>query len=353
MEIKLSSLCNLLFLAKPTIGRCKVVFRVGLPRKSLTTHLIFVFVQIMIVILLSTILRSVQTEAIQCHFSTTSLRSEEEWKSWTGISSALFDVIHTYLSPHLQTARTISTETKLLIFLIKLKTNLTFSAIASLFQINRNTVSEIFYDSLDVAFSKFKAMILWPSKNLIRSRMPKSFQTDFPNCRVIIDASQVEIEKPASVRSQNLFYSNYKSTFTVKFLIGVAPSCEVIFLSKCYGGRATDGQIVTESGLVNLLEPGDVVLADKGFPRIVSTFENQGAFVVMPPFKRGENQFSSNENVEGYKCARVRIHVERVLGRMKSFAILNFLQSNLVPHVDKLVTVIAFLHNNMTEMINE
>jgi hypothetical protein len=101
------------------------------------------------------------------------------------------------------------------------------------------------------------------------------------------------------------------------------------------------------------LEPGDKVLADKGFPRIMSSVENQGAFIVMPPFKRGQHQFSTDENVEGYKCARVRIHVERVIGRMKSFQILQFLPYNLLPHIDKILTVIAFLHNNMSEMIKE
>jgi hypothetical protein len=295
---------------------------------------------------------SSQTEN-QESFSIKSLRTEEEWSSWTGISSRLFNVIHEFLSNKIGSSSAISSKNKLLIFLVKLKTNLTFSAISSLFSINRNTVSKIFKFVLNVAYEKFVKMLIWPSKEIIRSRMPTSFKDDFPDCRVIIDASEIHCEKPSSVKSQILLYSNYKSTFTVKFLVGVAPSCEVTFLSKCYGGRTTDGQIVTESGFVELLEPGDKVLADKGFPRIMSNVEDKGAFIVMPPFKRGQNQFSTDENVEGYKCARVRIHVERVIGRMKSFQILQFLPSSLLPHIDKILTVIAFLHNNMPEMIKE
>jgi hypothetical protein len=295
---------------------------------------------------------SSQTEN-QESFSIESLRNEEEWSSWTGISSGLFHVIHEFLSNKIGASRMISSKNKLLIFLVKLKTNLTFSAISSLFSINRNTASKIFKFVLDVAFDKFSKMLIWPSREIIQSRMPTSFKDDFPDCRVIIDASEIHCEKLSSVKNQILLYSNYKSTFTVKFLVGVAPSCEVTFLSKCYGGRTTDGQIVTESGFVKLLEPGDKVLADKGFPRIISSVENQGAFIVMPPFKRGQNQFSTDENVEGYKCARVRIHVERVIGRMKSFQILQFLPYYLLPQVDKILTVIAFLHNNMPEMIKE
>ena len=294
-----------------------------------------------------------QTDPIEKPFSTESLRNEEEWKSWTGITSHLFDCIHCFLESKLKSFSAISTSSKLLIFLIKLKTNLSFSAIGSLFQVHRSTISQIFHSVLEAAYSDFKKLLIWPEKSIIQSRMPQSFKEDFPNCRVVIDASEIECEKPAAVKNQILLYSNYKSAFTVKFLIGVAPSCEVIFLSKCYGGRTTDAQIVTESGFVKLLEQDDVVLADKGFPRIISSVERQGAFVVMPPFKRGENQFSSDENLEGYKCAKVRIHVERVIGRMKTFQILQFLSSNLLPSIDKILVVIAFLHNNMPDLIRE
>jgi hypothetical protein len=286
-------------------------------------------------------------------FSVELLRNEEQWSAWTGITEGFFLVLLDFFGPHIKESWSLSAKTKLLIFLIKLKTNLTFSAIASLFGLNRNTVSQVFRNVLDITHEKCHKLLIWPSREMIQARMPKSFQDDFPNCRVIIDATEIECEKPTAVKSQILMYSNYKSTFTVKCLVGIAPSCEVTFLSKCYGGRTTDGQIVSESGFVKLLEPGDQVLADKGFPRIITDVENQGAFIVMPPFKRGQNQFSTDENVEGYKCARVRIHVERVIGRMKTFQILQFLPYNLLPYIDKIMTVIAFIYNNMPDMIKE
>ena len=38
------------------------------------------------------------------------------------------------------------------------------------------------------------------------------------------------------------------------------------FLSKFYGGRITDSQLVTDCGMLNKIEHGDEVMADKGFP---------------------------------------------------------------------------------------
>ena len=39
-----------------------------------------------------------------------------------------------------------------------------------------------------------------------------------------------------------------------------------MFLSDMYGGRSTDSAMVIESGLIDLIEEGDQILADKGFP---------------------------------------------------------------------------------------
>ena len=54
-------------------------------------------------------------------------------------------------------------------------------------------------------------------------------------------------------------YSSYKSHHTLKFLIGIAPSGYITFLSQVYGGRATDCYITANSGILDLLQPGDEV----------------------------------------------------------------------------------------------
>ena len=46
--------------------------------------------------------------------------------------------------------------------------------------------------------------------------------------------------------------------------MGIAPCGLITFISHGYGGRITDGQLTNDSGLLNLLEPGDTVMADKG-----------------------------------------------------------------------------------------
>ena len=43
------------------------------------------------------------------------------------------------------------------------------------------------------------------------------------------------------------------------------PSGPVTFISDCYEGSISDKKLVQVSGLLEKLEPGDEVMADKGF----------------------------------------------------------------------------------------
>jgi len=48
----------------------------------------------------------------------------------------------------------------------------------------------------------------------------------------------------------------------------------------------------------------------------------KGAFLKIPKFTRGKRQLSAKEVDESRQLAHVRIHVERVIGRLKDYRIL-------------------------------
>ena len=60
-----------------------------------------------------------------------------------------------------------------------------------------------------------------------------------------------------------MMYSSYKSGFTIKYLIAVAPLGFITFVSKAFGGRTSDGIGTNSSGFLNLIEPGDEIMSDK------------------------------------------------------------------------------------------
>ena len=64
--------------------------------------------------------------------------------------------------------------------------------------------------------------------------------------------------------------------------MGIAPNGAITFLSKAWGGRASDKKITTESGFLDLLDPDDLVMADRGFP-IQEDLLIRGAKLLIPP----------------------------------------------------------------------
>ena len=78
------------------------------------------------------------------------------------------------------------------------------------------------------------------------------FKDLYPRTRCIIDCSEVFIERPYSFQPRAQTYSNYKKHNTIKFLIGITPSGGVSFLSRCWGGRATDKFITMNGGLLTV-----------------------------------------------------------------------------------------------------
>ena len=91
--------------------------------------------------------------------------------------------------------------------------------------------------------------------------MPESFKNHYPNTRVIIDATEFAVERPSSLLSQSSTFSTYKNRNTV----GIMPSRAISFVSDCYEGSISDKKLVEVSGLLEKLDPGDEIMAEKGF----------------------------------------------------------------------------------------
>ncbi|XP_042147489.1 uncharacterized protein LOC121836605 [Ixodes scapularis] len=212
---------------------------------------------------------------------------------------------------------------KLLLFLMKMKLEMSYSSLAVLFCIHRTTASRHFRTVLASLSAATEKWIFRPPSSIILSMLPQCFKAHYPECKMIIDCTEVRTEEPGSVAQQRALYSAYKSGYTLKFLVAVTPNGMICFHSKAYGGRCSDLHITVDSQFLNLVEPGDVILADKGFPGIKASIEGSNAVLVMPPFFSGAGQFSCQEVEETYNIAQVRIHVERMIQRIKVYNILN------------------------------
>ena len=110
-------------------------------------------------------------------------------------------------------------------------------------------------------------------------------------CKIttIIDCFELFIDRPTNLTARNLTWSNYKSHNTGKYLIGITPQGTICFISKGWGGRASDQHITENSKFLKYVVYNDVIMADRGF-NIVETLGTLGAKLEIPSFTKGQDQ---------------------------------------------------------------
>ena len=282
-----------------------------------------------------------------------SITCDKAMKTLGGVSLLFFHVLLKFIVPSKDGQpnffKKLSRHNRRLLLLMKLKLGLSFAALGWIFQISRQTASNTFFSVLKTLTINNKQWLFWPSRQAIKDTMPDTFK-NYPNCRAIIDCTEIMCDTPPKVEQRVLMYSNYKGGFTIKFLLAISPSGLITFVSKGYGGRATDSFITNDSGFLNLLEPGDEVIADNGFPQIKTELLQRQCTLVMPPFAL-EPQFTREEVLEGYSIASVRIHVERAIQRVKIFQILQRVNVELFEYIDDIMHMICILANNKEPLI--
>ena len=96
----------------------------------------------------------------------------------------------------------------------------------------------------------------------------------------------------------------------------------ITFISEAYPGSITDYNLVIASGVMDLLEPGDGLLADRGF-KIWSLALARKVRLIIPAcsFSQGKGKdtvpMTAQEAQNTYEIANLRIHVERAMAANK------------------------------------
>ena len=235
---------------------------------------------------------------------------------------------------------------QLFLFMIRLRLGLLETDLGVRFNISTSTVSRIILTWANFLYTMLGQVPIWPTTAQIKNSMPECFKTIYPKTRVIIDCTEIKVQRPSSKVLNSEFYSAYKSHTTLKCLVGIAPHGSVTFVSSLYQGSISDKEITRRSGILSLLEE-DEVMADKGF-LIQDLLEPKKATLTIPPFlsRSRSLQFTSKEVTETQQIARLRIHVERAIRRIKEYQIFDkVLPLSLAGSVNQIWTICCLLTN--------
>ena len=283
--------------------------------------------------------------------------TNDKVRFYTGLPS--LDVLKAtleFVEPYIKRkSKTLSVFQEFVMVLMKLRLNVPQQDLAYRFNVNQATVSRTFLAWMTVLDIRLAPLLRWPEREELCRTMPMCFQYSFGNrVSIIIDCFEIYIDRPSNLLARAQTFSNYKHHNTVKVLIGITPQGSICFVSRAWGGRASDKFVTENSGLLDQLQPDDLVLADRGFTIHESVALHQAQLTV-PAFTRGKAQLDPVDVEQTRGIANVRIHVERVIGQLRQkYTILqttmpiHFLMSTVEspdPVVDKMIRVCSALTN--------
>lgn len=288
---------------------------------------------------------------------------KDEFVYYTGLPEDRFSVLFKFLVPcdePFSRSRTISSrekmkmEDQLLMVMVKLRQNFDFSHLGYLFGISQQDANVIFTDWIQYMFFRCGSVPIWPHRDTIIAHMPSRYREEFPCTVVIIDGTELKIQRAISMTRQSQSYN------TLKGLVGIDPRGSIMFVSMLFGGSISDTELTEQSGFLRLLEDlkndgklkdGDGIMVDKGF-QIQEEVEKLGLKLIIPPFAQRGSQMSPSDIALTENIAKHRVHVKRAIARVKNFKILSHrIDLSHFPYINQIWFVCCFLTNFMDFLI--
>lgn len=244
--------------------------------------------------------------------------NDKKARFYTGLSTwsllnNFFKMVGGFLPNHFRCK--LSQFQMLILTLMKLRLNLSFTDLGYRFQIDETTASRYFYRCLFILYKLFNetTLIHWPERKNLLMNVPSYFRSTFKETiTIIVDCFELFTELSSVLIAAAQGFSRYKHHATLKYLIGISVTGAILFVSIGFGGRASDKEVVKKSGFLNLIQEGDIILADKGF-LIEDEVEARNASLKMPSFVRNGGQLHPTEIEQSRDVSRIRIHVERII----------------------------------------
>ena len=298
------------------------------------------------------------------------LKSDKKCNFYTGIVTIKqFEVLHDFISPFVQRRwagpkvmstkiirkftqkpktfgpnKKLCSKDEFLLMLLKLRQGILTENLADRFGISNGLASSIVTTWVKAASVVLKPTIFVPQKNKIFQTLPNRFKS-MPDIHSILDATEVFIETPKNLDLQKITWSDYKHHNTLKLLVSVAPNSSIMFISKAYGGSISDKEITNRSEYLDHVPSYSRIMFDKGF-KLNDECAQRLLYYTVPPGRRGAAQMTRSEVRKTKKIANLRILVEQVIRRLKTFRILAAeYPINMLKLIDDVVIICGALTN--------
>ena len=156
-------------------------------------------------------------------------------------------------------------ENELFACLIICRHALQLGVMAWILNISESTMSRIFEAWMTFGHAVFSKLDLAHPKYLVENMMPTAYKNlDFSHIVLVIDVTDFKITGFTDLQLNALFFSDYKSSHTVKALPCLTPHGSAVKIPEVYPGSITDTVLTEMVGALDNVLCHDGVLTDKG-----------------------------------------------------------------------------------------
>ncbi|XP_063761364.1 uncharacterized protein LOC134879043 [Eleginops maclovinus] len=263
------------------------------------------------------------------------LQNDSDALLYTGVSLETFNILLSTLEGHAFNPFTLPVRDQVLLTLMKLRTNRVMADLSKQLHISQSMACKIIPYWIDKLDEVLRPLIPWLPKETIEENLPEELIEDFPDLTCILDCSEILLQKPRNLYSLN----------TMKYQVAYAPCGLIMFISAAYGGHCSDTFITKNSGILNYLRPGDEVMAVRGFP-IEDLLIKHDVDLAKPFYTKQCGQSTEKWLTCTRQMARVRVHAERAIRRLKVYRILTqVVPRSMAAKIDKVLRICAALVN--------
>uniref|UniRef100_A0A8D8UX58 THAP-type domain-containing protein n=1 Tax=Cacopsylla melanoneura TaxID=428564 RepID=A0A8D8UX58_9HEMI len=226
-------------------------------------------------------------------------------------------------------------EDQLLCTLVKLRLDLQLFDLAYRFKVSQTTIQNIVVTYLSILHEVLflGCMDPVPSRRKNSIGLPPCFAS-VPNARMVLECTDIDVSVPFGLVETES--STYKQKHSFKVLLGIAPNAAITFVSDLFPGFVSNKSVTRKSGVLSHMVAGDLIVCDKGFD-VGDLCEPLGVV----------------DNAHAEQIARPRLFVEKAIGRLRSFRILDLIAPDMREHASKIVQTCAALVNLQNSLLKE
>ena len=241
---------------------------------------------------------------------------------------------------------TLDPPTQLLMALLWLRIYPTYEVLGWLFGLEESNAWENVQDALAVLGTLADFPFERPAAERAKLRTKEVVIVAFPEVKVIIDGKEQPFQRPRGWEQQKPFYSGKKKRHTVKNQVVCTPDGRIGGVSVTVPGSTHDLTMMRGSGVLDRLDEGEGVMADKAYTG--SQGDRPGVPLIVPAkATRGhpltEEQKAANRVISGF-----RVVIEHVMAQLNRFQALKQVFRSAFERHTRAIRVVAALVDRRT-----